>query len=133
MKIFISMAMKDKSREEIIKKRDEVFQQIKSSRLLEAELIDSVLDISLPESIKDIGDNKAIFYLASSIQLIATADIVFFVDNCQHNSRGCAIEFDVANKYNKITHIIYTKEYEENRNKSNGLTSGLTSSMCSRN
>lgn len=99
MKVFISMPMKSKSVEQVLIERDRIFEYIKK-KLPEAELINSVLK----DADKDIasgGDDKGVWYLGKSIQLLSEADIVFFVNNWA-DFRGCSIERDVAEAYGKI-------------------------------
>lgn len=99
MKIFISMPMKAKSTEQVRVEINKVYNFIKE-RLPEAELIDSVID-DADKEIAVKGDSVGIWYLGKSIQLLSTADIVFFVNDWS-NARGCLIEREVAKKYGKF-------------------------------
>lgn len=108
MKIFISMGMKDKTTEEIVKLRDEAFAEIKETLLGEAELIESVIKD------KVMSKNIPMAYLAQSIALMAEADIVFFVDDF-YNYGGCMIEKDIAREYGKITHDFQTENFKNKR------------------
>jgi hypothetical protein len=99
MKIFISMPMKAKSTEQVKIEMNKVFEDIKK-KLPEAELLNSIID----DADKDIainGDDSGIWYLGKSILILATADLVFFVNDWQ-NYRGCSIERKVASEYGKF-------------------------------
>jgi len=76
-----------------------VFEYIKN-KLPNAELIDSVID-GADRDIALNGDDMGCWYLAKSIELMAGADIVFFVNNWE-DARGCKIENMTAKAYNKF-------------------------------
>jgi len=99
MKIFISMPMKAKSTEQVRVEMNKVFEFIKT-KLPEAELIDSIID-GADKDIAIKGDDASVWYLGKSIQLLALADIVFFVDDW-NLFRGCNIERAIAEKYGKF-------------------------------
>lgn len=99
MKVFISMGMKSKSTEQVRVEMLKVFAQIKE-RFPYAELIDSVIE-GADKDIAVKGDSIGIWYLGKSLQMLAEADIVFFVNNYKE-FRGCSIEREVAEKYGKI-------------------------------
>lgn len=93
------MGMKSKSTEQVRVEMNKVFQQIKD-KLPEAELIDSIItDADKEIAVK--GDDVGLWYLGKSIQMMAEADIVFFVGNYKE-FRGCTIEREVAEKYGKL-------------------------------
>lgn len=99
MKIFISMPMKSKSAEQVKIEMNKAFKYIKE-KLPEAELLDSIID----DADKDIainGDNTGLWYLGKSILILATADLVFFVNDWK-NYRGCLIEREIASEYGKF-------------------------------
>jgi hypothetical protein len=108
MKIFISMGMKNKTTQEVVEARDRAFNEIKEKFLPEAELIDSVPELDVTDS-----KNAPMVYLSRSIELMAEADIVFFVDDF-FNYRGCEIEKQIARQYGKITHDFNTENFESN-------------------
>ena len=89
-RLFISQPMKDKTKEEILKVRNEIINTVKDLENDEIEVIDSVLDIS--------GNENPMWYLGKAIQLLSTADIVYFAKNWQ-NYRGCRIEHQCAIEY----------------------------------
>lgn len=99
MKVFISMKMQSKGTEQVRQEMAKVFDYIKS-KLPEAELIDSLID-DADKEIALKGDDMACRYLAKSIELMAGADIVFFVNNWE-SARGCSVERIVAEAYNKL-------------------------------
>lgn len=99
MKVFISMKMKSKNKEQIKQEMNKIFEVIKE-KLPDAELIDSVLD-GTDKDIAINGDDSGIWYLGKSLQLLAEADLVFFVNDWQE-ARGCRIEREVAHAYGKF-------------------------------
>lgn len=99
MKAFISMGMKSKSTEQVRVEMDKVFLQIKE-KLPEAELIDSIIG-GADSDIAVNGDAIGIWYLGQSLQYMAQADLVFFVNNWS-DFRGCNVERLVAEKYGKL-------------------------------
>ena len=91
--------MKSKSTEQVRQEMGKVRDYI-SSKLPEAEFIDSVID-GADQQIALKGDDIACWYLAKSIELMAKADIVFFINNWE-SARGCTVEHQVAQAYNKF-------------------------------
>lgn len=93
MNIMISQPMHGKNLELIRQERQDLVERLEEEG---HTVIDTILDIS---------DNKSsIYYLAKSIELLDTADIVLFMPGWQ-NARGCRIEHQVALEYGK-----YVKE-----------------------
>ena len=99
MKIFISMGMKSKSTEQVRNEMNKVFEQIKK-KLPDAELVDSIID-DADKQIAIKGDDIGVWYLGRSIQIMAEADMVFFVNDYEQ-FRGCKIERLVAESYGKL-------------------------------
>lgn len=93
------MGMKSKSTEQVRSEMQKVFEQIKA-KLPEAELIDSVID-GADAKIAVEGDDAGLWYLGKSLQMMAEADMVFFVDNYK-DFRGCSAERMVAESYGKL-------------------------------
>lgn len=91
--------MKSKSTKQVSVEMGKVFNFIKE-KLPDAELIDSVID-GADANIALKGDDVALWYLAKSIELIAGADLVFFVNNWD-SARGCSIERQAAEAYGKF-------------------------------
>lgn len=93
MKIFISMPMRNLSKNEIIKEFNKISKELKT-KFEDAEIINSInFDIINP-----------VKSLAFSIDKLADADLVVFV-NSWNKARGCKIEHTIASEYNK--EIIY--------------------------
>lgn len=99
MKIFISMGMKSKSTEQVKAEMDKVKAQI-LQKLPEAQFIDSVID-GADADIAVEGDDKALWYLSKSLEMMAGADMVFFIGDYKE-FRGCSVERMVAEKYGKL-------------------------------
>ena len=90
-KLFISQPMKDKTDEEILAVRE---QAIKSATELlgeEVEVIDSFFQ-NAPI------DAKPLWFLGKSIELLSTADVVYFAKGWE-DYRGCRIENTCAIEY----------------------------------
>ncbi len=98
MKVFISMAMKNKSTAQVEKEMNKIFQQIKK-KLPEAKWLKSVID-GADEDIAIKGDGAGLWYLGKSLQILAEADIVFFADGWQ-DARRCKLEYQAAKAYGK--------------------------------
>jgi hypothetical protein len=99
MKIFISMGMKSKSTEQVRVEMESVFSQIKA-KLPEAELIDSIID-GADKHIAIEGDSVGLWYLGKSLELLAEADLVYFINDYEEY-RGCRVEKMCAQEYGKM-------------------------------
>lgn len=97
MKVFISMPMRGKSVEEIVKTRSQIFKQVKKdfpgSKL---ELLDQIIEDDCPLK----GTDASIWYLAKSIEIMAEAEVVVFAPNW-HLASGCRAEKFIAENYGK--------------------------------
>ena len=92
-KVFISQPMNGKTNLEIMRERRELVKELNKQGL---EVLNTLLDL---------GDNAtSLQYLAKSIEIMNSADIVLFMPNWE-KARGCVIEHEVALKYGK-----YVKE-----------------------
>ena len=92
-KVFISQPMGGKTNLEIKKERRELVKELNKQGF---EVLNTILDL---------GDNAtSLQYLAKSIEIMDSADIVLFMPNWE-KARGCIIEHEVALKYGK-----YVKE-----------------------
>ena len=92
MKVFISQPMKDKTNEEIKAERERAVENIKSLyKDEEIEVIDSFFE-NAPH------DAKPVWYLSKSLELLSTADLVYFIKDW-NKYRGCKIEHTVAKEY----------------------------------
>lgn len=99
-KVFISQPMKDKTEQEILEERANMFQLAKDS-FPDAELIDSYFDDYKPST-----GNEGLKYLAKSLELLADADVAYFAPGWDE-ARGCRIENECAIKYGIEVHEIY--------------------------
>lgn len=102
MKTFISMGMQGKSTDEVKETMKSTFEQI-LEEYPEAVLIDSVIAEEPPKD-----DNIGMWYLAKSIELMAVADKIFFI-NDYDSYRGCSLEKTVAEAYGKECVVFKTK------------------------
>ena len=91
-KLFISQPMNGLSNEEIEKERARILEDVKKMvKDTNIELIDSFF--------KDAPhDAKPLWFLGKSLELLSTADIVYF-DGDWKNERGCKIEYEAAKQY----------------------------------
>lgn len=90
-KLFISQPMNGKSDEEIKKERQDALLQAVAEYGEEVELIDSFFE-SAPH------DAKPLWFLGKSLELLSTADIVYFASGWE-SARGCKIEHECAIAY----------------------------------
>lgn len=89
-KLFISQPMNDKTDEEIKVERAKIVDAC-IKEYGEIEVIDSFFESS-PH------DVRPLWFLAKSLELLSTADIVFFADGWK-DYRGCKIEHECAVQY----------------------------------
>lgn len=90
-KLFISQPMNGKSDEEIKKERQDALLEAVAVCGEEIELIDSFFE-SAPH------DAKPLWFLGKSLELLSTADIVYFASGWE-SARGCKIEHECAVAY----------------------------------
>lgn len=93
MKVMICQPMNGKSEEQIRQERDELVNKIQEEG---DTYIDTIFQNEVPE-----GYDIPIYYLAKSIETIAYADKIIFMDGWD-KARGCIIEHEVATSYDKI-------------------------------
>ena len=93
MKVMISQPMKDKTEKQIREERAELIKRIQEDG---DTYIDTIFQDEVPE-----GYDIPIYYLAKSIETIAYADKIIFMDGWD-KARGCIIEHEVATSYDKI-------------------------------
>lgn len=93
-KIFISQPMANKSKTTILNEHNNIVEKLKESLNDDFEIVNSLL-LNLPESASPI------YYLAESIRKLDNADTVYFAKGW-HLSRGCIVEYVVAQLYGKI-------------------------------
>lgn len=90
-KLFISQPMKDKTDAEILAVREQAIQSAKNLLGKDVEVIDFFFQ-NAPH------DAKPLWFLAKSLELLATADVVYFVKDWE-KYRGCRIENTCAIEY----------------------------------
>lgn len=98
MKLFVSLPMRGKTTEQI---RREIAEA--SQRFLDIKWNEGVelMAISVIDSVFDLEEGTdPLVYLGKSIELMAQADYVFFVEDW-HGARGCQVEHLIAEKYGK--------------------------------
>lgn len=91
MKAMISQPMAGKSDEEIKAERQDLVSTLEEQGY-------EVLDTVLTE--KDVVRDTPICYLAKSLELLDEADVLICMKGWEE-ARGCKIEHDVAEAYNK--------------------------------
>ena len=90
-KLFISQPMNGKTDDEILYKSKKAIEVAKSIVNDNVEVIDSFF--------KDAPhDAKPLWFLGKSLELLSTADVVYFADGWK-NYRGCKIEHTCAVEY----------------------------------
>ena len=96
-RVFISQPMKDKTNEFIEKERQEIIEKA-MDYFGKIDVIDSFF--------KDAPhDAKPLWFLAKSLELLSTADVVIFAKDWEY-ARGCRIEHECAIQYGiKIAYI----------------------------
>jgi hypothetical protein len=90
-KLFISQPMKNKTDAEILAVREQAIKSAKELLGEEVEVIDSFFQ-SAPV------DARPMWFLGKSIELLSTADIVYFAKDWD-KFRGCKIENTCAKEY----------------------------------
>lgn len=90
-KLFISQPMRGKSDEEILAVREMAIKAAEEMIGEQVEVIDSFFQ-SAP------ADARPLWFLGKSLELMATADVVYFADGWQE-ARGCRIEHECAVEY----------------------------------
>lgn len=90
-RLFISQPMKDKTDEQIINEREKAIELAKEVIGEDVEVIDSFFQ-NAPH------DAKPLWFLGKSLELLSTADIVYFAEGWD-KYRGCKIEHTCALEY----------------------------------
>lgn len=91
MRVFISQPMKDKTNEQIKETREKLIAKAKERFGEDVEIIDSFFK-NAPH------DAKPLWFLAKSLELLSTADVVYFPKDW-NEYRGCKIENICAVEY----------------------------------
>ena len=102
-RLFVSQPMRDKTDEEILAERQRAIKKTEEQLGEKVELIDSFFQ-GVPEV-----KTKGLYYLGKSLELLATADVVFFCKGWQ-DYRGCRVENTCAIEYG-VEKVI--EDYEE--------------------
>lgn len=100
-RLFISQPMKGKTDEEIMTVREKAIESAKNMLGEPVEVIDSFFQ-SAPV------DAKPLWYLAKSLELLATAEVAYFASGWD-DFRGCKIEHTCAIEYGIDVIEDYTK------------------------
>lgn len=90
-KLFISQPMRGKTKEEIMKEREEAISLARMITGDEFEVIDSYFE-DAPEGAEPL------WYLGKSLQLLSSADFAVFAEGWD-KARGCKIEHECAEEY----------------------------------
>lgn len=88
MKVFISQPMRGLSEREIKLNRAKAIENVKRLYGNDVEIIDNYFN----------GDEKPLFKLGKSIELLSTADIIYLCKGW-NKARGCKIEYMCASDY----------------------------------
>ena len=88
-KVFVSMPMRGKGKEEIVKERERLLALVADTLGEEVELVESYLGE---------GDYKPLECLGESLKRMASADLVVFGRGWE-DARGCRIEHTCAMEY----------------------------------
>lgn len=91
VKLFISQPMKGKTDEEILHERQRAIKEVEKILDEKVEVIDSFFQCAPT-------NEKPLWYLGKSIELLSTADVVHFCDGWE-DARGCKIERTCAELY----------------------------------
>ena len=116
-RVMISQPMKNKSKEEIIKVREDAVNLLED---LNYKVIDTYFENKFHNKYEDNNSeernvwcvvNIPIFFLAKSLEKMAECDAVYFCKGWKE-ARGCICEHKVAEMYN--LEILYEENYESN-------------------
>ena len=94
LKLFVSLPMNGLTESSIRKRLEWCHQYVQSKIGDEVEVIDTYITEKIPDDVK----NEGVWFMAKSIELLATADIVYF-DHGWERARGCRFEHELALKY----------------------------------
>lgn len=100
-KVFISQPMNGLSKEEIMRRRENAIEKLNKYLGDDIEILDTYISA---EETKDFKI-PAIAYLGKSIEILANADIAYFMEGWI-KARGCSIEHSVAVSYGCVK-VIY--------------------------
>lgn len=110
-KLFISQPMSDKSEEHIKAERERAIARAQEHVNSLPELQGTTIEV-IDSFIKDAPeDAKPLWYLGKSLELMADADIVFFIEGWR-KYRGCRFENAAAHEYLKPQGTIIIEELD---------------------
>jgi len=98
MKVMISQAMNGKTEEQIRNAREKIVNKLEN---LGWEVVDTIFAQETPKNC-----DTALYYLSKSIAAIGKVDAVMFMNGWQ-NARGCKIEHEICQQYEKPTMYEY--------------------------
>lgn len=94
-KVFISVPMKDKTKEEI----ERTISNMKYKATIElgndAEFINTIVEDKPPYN----TNNEAVWYLGKSIELLSQCDALVCLKEIENKYNGCIIEKEIAKRY----------------------------------
>lgn len=93
-RVFISQPMNGKTKNDIMIEREKIIAKLKEDLGYDIQVIDSIITEVPPENV-----NVGLWYLSKSLELLSTADIVYFPADWE-KYRGCIIEHACAALYN---------------------------------
>lgn len=112
MKLFISIPMKGRTKEDIKYQMTKEKERLEKLLSIEFELIDSWIEEDAPED----TIHPALWFMGKSISMMADADVVYFSKGWE-GSTGCKIEQEIAKTYN-IKRLYYNNvRYDMDFNK----------------
>lgn len=109
-KLFVSVPMKGRTKEEIkasIQKMKKIAEIYEGEEL---ELIDSYIEDNPPKDSKE-----AVWYLGESLKKLAQADVFIGIDEA-YDWNGCYIERDTAQRYGIKTYIVSVRHVIDDYN-----------------
>jgi len=94
LKLFASVPMKDKTKEEIFQSFEDCKKNTELALGQEVELLDTWINEEPPEGLK----NEEVWLLAKSLEILAQANVACFAKDWD-KYRGCIIEHETAKRY----------------------------------
>lgn len=97
MKIFISMGFNGRTDLEVLRRRDEIINIIKSkwSEIKDEDIMDNFVK-DIPSYLED--DHRRVWCLGDSIRIMAEADLIIF-DHDYNKFTGCRMEHAITREY----------------------------------
>ena len=96
-RVFISVPMKDKSKEEINELITKIKVDVSKTFQEPVEFVNTYVEEKPPYQ---SGEHSAIWYLAKSLEILSTCDVVVVCGDVDYDKyNGCYIEKEVAKRY----------------------------------